>query len=60
MQRWGVRGPVCPRRLDVGGRDSWRGTVSLRWVLIRIVEEYARRNGHADLLGERIDGAIGL
>lgn len=46
--------------LDVAGADSWRGTVSLRWVLIHMVEEYARHNGHADLLRERIDGAIGL
>lgn len=46
--------------LDVAGVDSWRGPVSLRWVLIHLVEEYARHNGHADLLRERIDGAIGL
>ncbi|WP_442875632.1 DinB family protein [Actinoallomurus sp. NBC_01490] len=45
--------------LDVVG-DSWRGTVSLRWVLIHMIEEYARHNGHADLLRERIDGAVGL
>jgi uncharacterized damage-inducible protein DinB len=46
--------------LDVSGVDDWRGEVSLRWVLIHLVEEYARHNGHADLLRERIDGAIGL
>lgn len=46
--------------LDIVGEDSWRGKVSLRWVLIHMVEEYARHNGHADLLRERIDGAIGL
>ena len=46
--------------LDVVGHDSWRGDVSLRWVLAHLVEEYARHNGHADLLRERIDGAIGL
>jgi uncharacterized damage-inducible protein DinB len=34
--------------LDVEGDDSWRGTVSLRWVLIHMIEEYARHNGHAD------------
>jgi hypothetical protein len=33
--------------------------VSLRWVLIHLVEEYARHNGHADILRESIDGAIG-
>ncbi|MFF6916365.1 DUF664 domain-containing protein [Streptomyces sp. NPDC012466] len=46
--------------LDVEGQDSWRGTVSLRWVLIHMIEEYARHNGHADLLRERIDGAAGV
>ncbi|MYS80807.1 DinB family protein [Embleya scabrispora] len=46
--------------LDVEGEDDWRGTVSLRWVLVHMVEEYARHNGHADLLRERIDGAIGV
>ncbi|KQX59696.1 Mini-circle protein [Streptomyces sp. Root66D1] len=46
--------------LDVSGHDSWRGHVSLRWVLIHMVEEYARHNGHADILRERIDGARGL
>jgi len=46
--------------LDLVGQDSWRGPVSLRWVLIHMIEEYARHNGHADLLRERIDGAIGV
>ncbi|WP_411107835.1 DinB family protein [Streptomyces sp. c-19] len=46
--------------LDVSGHDAWRGTVSLRWVLIHMIEEYARHNGHADLLRERIDGRRGL
>ncbi|MFE7266986.1 DUF664 domain-containing protein [Streptomyces sp. NPDC057592] len=46
--------------LDIQGRDSWRGAVSLRWVLIHMIEEYARHNGHADLIRERIDGAVGV
>jgi hypothetical protein len=46
--------------LDIEGVDSWRGCVSLRWVIVHMVEEYARHNGHADLLRERIDGAVGL
>jgi len=45
--------------LEVTGSDPYLGAVSLRWVLIHMVEEYARHNGHADLLRERIDGAIG-
>lgn len=33
--------------------------VSLRWVLVHMIEEYARHNGHADLLRESIDGETG-
>lgn len=41
-------------------RDSYRGDrPSLRWVLIHLIEEYARHAGHADLLRESIDGATG-
>lgn len=36
-----------------------QGEVSLRWVLTHMVEEYARHNGHADLLRESIDGETG-
>lgn len=44
--------------LDTG--TAWFGpTVSLRWVLIHMVEEYARHAGHADILRELIDGATG-
>jgi uncharacterized damage-inducible protein DinB len=35
------------------------GLLSLREVLVHMVEEYARHNGHADLLRERIDGRVG-
>jgi uncharacterized damage-inducible protein DinB len=45
--------------LDVTGNEHRRGPVSLRWVLVHMVEEYARHNGHADLLRQRIDGAVG-
>jgi uncharacterized damage-inducible protein DinB len=40
----------------------WKRTgedVSLRWIYVHMIEEYARHNGHADLLRERIDGAVG-
>jgi uncharacterized damage-inducible protein DinB len=33
---------------------------SLRWIMIHMIEEYARHNGHADLLRERIDGTVGV
>ncbi|WP_067833072.1 DinB family protein [Actinomadura kijaniata] len=40
-----------------GYRD--RDRYSLRWILVHMIEEYARHNGHADLLRERLDGATG-
>jgi uncharacterized damage-inducible protein DinB len=36
-----------------------QGRVSLRWVLVHMIEEYARHNGHADLIREAIDGQTG-
>jgi uncharacterized damage-inducible protein DinB len=41
--------------LDKGRKQKF----SVRWVLVHMIEEYARHNGHADLLRERIDGATG-
>ena len=38
------------------GRDD---ACSLRWILLHLVEEYARHVGHADLLREAVDGATG-
>lgn len=39
---------------------SSRGvTLGLRWVYTVLIQEYARHNGHADLLRERTDGATG-
>ena len=35
------------------------GYVSLRWVMTHTIEEYARHNGHADLIRERLDGSTG-
>ena len=32
---------------------------SLRWNLVKLMQEYARHNGHADLIRQSIDGAIG-
>jgi hypothetical protein len=46
--------------LDAGGNRGRGGhRFSLRWVLTHMIEEYARHNGHADLLRERLDGATG-
>ncbi|MBJ7608497.1 MAG: DinB family protein [Candidatus Dormibacteraeota bacterium] len=32
---------------------------SLRWIFVHMIEEYARHNGHADLIREMVDGAVG-
>jgi uncharacterized damage-inducible protein DinB len=42
-----------------GRRGFTSEPISLRWILVHMIEEYARHNGHADLLRERIDGATG-
>ncbi|MEW1660411.1 MULTISPECIES: DinB family protein [unclassified Streptomyces] len=34
-------------------------SVSLRWILVHMIEEYARHNGHADLIREAVDGSTG-
>jgi hypothetical protein len=53
-----VRAAVAGLDLDTEfvRRDE---TFSLRWVYIHMIEEYARHNGHADLLREAIDGVTG-
>ncbi len=33
---------------------------SLRWIYVHMIEEYARHNGHADLIRQRIDGDTGV
>jgi uncharacterized damage-inducible protein DinB len=43
---------------ELGQVPKW-GEVSLRWILVHVLEEYARHNGHADLLRECIDGSVG-
>jgi len=46
---------------EVGARRSSRAPdgISLRWILTHMIEEYARHNGHADLIRESIDGSTG-
>jgi hypothetical protein len=46
--------------LSLGIRSHRRAEMSARWVYVHMIEEYARHNGHADLLRECIDGATGL
>ncbi|MET7335056.1 DinB family protein [Nonomuraea sp. NPDC005650] len=47
--------------LDQPARRSWPDgqTPSLRWILCHMIEEYARHNGHADLIRESVDGLTG-
>jgi uncharacterized damage-inducible protein DinB len=47
--------------LDQLARRTWPDgrAPSLRWILVHMVEEYARHNGHADLLRESVDGQTG-
>ncbi len=42
-----------------GVRPRVGNEFDLRWVLTHMIEEYARHNGHADLLREAIDGTTG-
>lgn len=61
LQRWREE----QRRADallVNGKltDKCPGNArSVRWNLMKVIGEYARHNGHADLIRERIDGATG-
>jgi uncharacterized damage-inducible protein DinB len=47
--------------LDQLARRTWPDgrAPSLRWILAHMIEEYARHNGHADLLRESVDGVTG-
>ena len=55
-----AREVIAGRSLDDTFVSSRTGEVfSLRWVLVHMIEEYARHCGHADFLRERIDGATG-
>ena len=40
--------------------ERWDEDLSLRLVMLHLIHEYARHNGHADLLREGIDGAVGV
>ncbi|MDX6395294.1 MAG: hypothetical protein QOJ73_6357 [Streptosporangiaceae bacterium] len=54
-----ARQAAAGRSLDetFPGREG--APIDLRWVYVHMIEEYARHNGHADLLRERIDGVTG-
>ncbi len=47
-------------RFDLDHEGLRRGEpVTLRWIYNHMIEEYARHNGHADLIRELVDGAVG-
>jgi uncharacterized damage-inducible protein DinB len=51
---------AAPRSLDDSGVDRRDGArYSLRWIYTHMIEEYARHNGHADLIRELLDGSAG-
>jgi len=57
-----LRQLVAPLDLDTSSRGtmSWRTEpVTLRWVLLHLIEETARHNGHIDILREMADGVTG-
>jgi uncharacterized damage-inducible protein DinB len=52
-----LAGPDGIATLSEGQEDGQR--VSLRWILCHLIEEYARHNGHADLIRQAVDGLTG-
>ena len=57
---------LMAKAMDIAGLDTIAKHVwpdgsapSLRWILLHMIEEYARHNGHADLLRESVDGLTG-
>ena len=54
-----ARAAAARHALDDTGVSRRGGEVDLRWIYLHMIEEYARHNGHADLLRECIDGATG-
>ncbi len=55
-----IRAEITAVPLEHEYTDKRGKTYSLRWVYLHMIEEYARHNGHADILRERIDGATGM
>ena len=53
------RRAVAGAPLDETFSHPTYGPMQLRWIFQHMIEEYARHNGHADLLRERIDGVTG-
>lgn len=54
-----ARSTVAGRSLDEQFVSARGATIDLRWVYLHMIQEYARHNGHTDLLRERIDNTTG-
>jgi hypothetical protein len=54
-----IRREIAAVPLDTEFTDRRGKAYSLRWVYVHMIEEYARHNGHADLIREGIDGVTG-
>ncbi|MEU4220937.1 DinB family protein [Actinoplanes sp. NPDC026623] len=54
-----ARAAIADVPLDHEFISPRHSVMSVRWVYLHMIEEYARHNGHADLLRERIDGQTG-
>ncbi|HEX8802895.1 MAG TPA: DinB family protein [Acidimicrobiales bacterium] len=52
------RRAAAAHRLDDTGLRRGQ-PCSLRWIYVHMIEEYARHNGHADLIREMVDGQVG-
>jgi uncharacterized damage-inducible protein DinB len=53
------RASAATKGLDDTGSKRDGKPVSLRWIYAHMIEEYARHNGHADLIREMLDGSVG-
>jgi hypothetical protein len=54
-----ARAAIAEASLDDLSKSTERETRQLRWIMVHMIEEYARHNGHADLIRECIDGTVG-
>jgi uncharacterized damage-inducible protein DinB len=64
VARWRAECEACREaaaRHDLEDTGEWRDKqVSLRSIYHHMIQEYARHNGHADLIRELLDGTVGL
>src|SRR6266446_5410037 len=58
---WHSAAEDTPEQLFALWRTAWPNgeAPSLRWILVHMIEEYGRHNGHADLIRESMDGETG-